>query len=288
MTDSDKAIITCAITGVLTDPERFPVPVTVDEMAAAAKEAYDAGATIMHLHFRSQIPGMGRFPSWEPEVATAITAAVRGACPDVIINMSTGVIDLDQSAPIACMHATKPEIAACNAGTLNYLKVRKDGNWAWPPMTFQNPVEKIQEMLDAMKDTNTRPEFECFDVGIVRSVGLYVDAGMCTDPHYNFVMGVASGMPTDPILLERLIEYRKPNTSWEVTAIGRSEIWALHQRAAELGGCLRTGVEDTFYLPDGRRARGNGDLIDALATCARNAGREVASPSEAREMMGLA
>ena len=288
MSESDKAIITCAITGVLTDPERFPVPVTVDEMAASAKEAYDAGASIMHVHFRSQVPGMGRFPSWEPDVASNITNAIRSACPDVIINMSTGVIDLDQSAPIACMQATRPEIAACNAGTLNYLKVRKDGNWAWPPMTFQNPVDKIQEMLDAMKQTETRPEFECFDVGIVRSVGLYVDAGMCEDPHYNFVMGVASGMPTDPILLERLIDYRKPDTTWEVTAIGRAEIWPLHQRAAELGGCLRTGVEDTFYLPDGTRARGNGDLVDALARCARNTGREVASPAEARVMMGLA
>ena len=288
MSESEKAIITCAITGVLTDPERFPVPVTVDEMAASAKEAYDAGASIMHVHFRSQIPGMGRFPSWDPEVASVITDAIRSSCPDVIINMSTGVIDLDQSAPIACMRAIHPEIAACNAGTLNYLKVRKDGTWAWPPMTFQNPVEKIQEMLDAMTQTKTRPEFECFDVGIVRSVGLYVDAGMCEDPHYNFVMGVASGMPTDPSLLERLIDYRKPSTSWEVTAIGRTEIWPLHQRAAELGGCLRTGVEDTFYLPDGNRARGNGDLIEALVHCARNAGRDVASPKEARDMLGLA
>ena len=287
MSESEKAVITCAITGVLTDPERFPVPVTVQEMATSAKEAFDAGATVMHVHFRSQQPGMGRFPSWEPEVAAAITSAIRESCPDVIINMSTGVIDRDQSAPIACMRATEPEIAACNAGTLNYLKVRKDGNWAWPPMTFQNPVDKIQEMLDAMSETNTRPEFECFDVGIVRSVGLYADAGMCTDPHYNFVMGVASGMPTDADLLELLLKYRKPNTTWELTAIGRAEIWDVHQRAAELGGCLRTGVEDTFYLPDGSRARGNGDLIEALATCARNAGRDVASPSEARAIMGL-
>ena len=169
-------------------------------MAASAKEAYDAGASVMHLHFRNQTPGLGRFPSWEPDVAAAVTDAVRAACPDVIINMSTGVIDLDQSAPIACMDRIKPEIAACNAGTLNYLKARRDGTWAWPPMTFQNPVEKINEMLDAMKPNGTMPEFECFDVGIVRSVNLYVDTGMCSSPHYNFVMGVASGMPCDPDL----------------------------------------------------------------------------------------
>jgi len=287
MSQSDKAIITCAVTGVLTDPDRFPVPVTVDEMAASAKEAYDAGASVMHLHFRNQAPGLGRFPSWEPDVAHAVTDAVRTACPDVIINMSTGVIDLDQSAPIACLERIKPEIAACNAGTLNYLKAKRDGSWAWPPMTFQNPVEKVQELLDAMAPHGAMPEFECFDVGIVRSVNLFVDTGMCENPHYNFVMGVASGMPCDPDLLPLLVRYRKPDTSWEVTAIGRQEVWALHQRAAELGGCLRTGVEDTFYLPDGNKARGNGDLIEAMAKCAEQAGRTVASPTEARSILGI-
>jgi 3-keto-5-aminohexanoate cleavage enzyme len=287
MDPSNKAVITCAVTGVLTDPDRFPVPVTVNEMAQSALDAFNAGATVMHLHFRNQDPGMGRMPSWEPDVAEAVTDAVRAACPGVIINMSTGVVGLDQSAPIACLERTRPEVAACNAGTLNYLKARRDGGWAWPPLTFQNPVEKVQEMLDAMASTGTRPEFECFDVGIVRSVNLFVDTGMCANPHYNFVMGVASGMPADPELLPLLLNYRKPGASWEVTAIGRSEVWDLHQRAAELGGCLRTGLEDTFYLPNGDKARGNGELIDAMAACVRQAGRSVASPDEARSMLGL-
>jgi len=287
METSNKAVITCAVTGVLTDPERFPVPVTVDQMAQSAKDAFNAGATVMHLHFRNQQPGMGRLPSWDPEVAAAVTGAVRDSCPGVIINMSTGVIDLDQSAPMSCMERTQPEIAACNAGTLNYLKARRDGGWAWPPLTFQNPVEKVQEMLTAMERVGTKPEFECFDVGIVRSVNLFVDTGMCSDPHYNFVMGVASGMPADPELLPLLLKYRKPESSWEVTAIGRSEVWSLHQRAAELGGCLRTGLEDTFYLPNGDKATGNGELIEAMANCVRNAGRSVASPAEARTILGL-
>ena len=94
-------------------------------MAASAKEAYDAGASVMHIHFRNQAPGLGRFPSWEPDVAGAVTEAIRSACPGVIINMSTGVIDLDQSAPIACMGRIVPEIVACNAGTLNYLKAKR-------------------------------------------------------------------------------------------------------------------------------------------------------------------
>ena len=102
-------------------------------------------------------------PSWNPDVAEAITDAVRAACPDVIINMSTGVMGKDVSEPVACLKRTKPEIAACNAGTLNYLKTRRDGNWAWPPMIFLNGVPKISKMLAAMKETGTLPEMECFD-----------------------------------------------------------------------------------------------------------------------------
>jgi 3-keto-5-aminohexanoate cleavage enzyme len=284
---TDKAIITCAVTGVLTNPKQHPVPVTVQEMAASAREAFDAGASIMHLHFRRQEPGMGHLPTWDPQICGEITQAVRDACPGVIINMSTGVIGSDVSAPIEAMRTVKPEIAACNAGTLNYLKTRKDGSWAWPPLVFDNPVAKVQQMLDVMKETGAMPEFECFDVGIVRSVGLYVENGMATEPHYNFVMGVSSGMPADPDLLPLLLRYKRPQSSWEVTAIGRQDVWPLHRRAAELGGALRTGVEDTFYLPDGNRARGNGDLIQAMATCAREAGRDIATPAEARSALGL-
>lgn len=283
----DKAIITCAVTGVLTNPKQHPVPVTVQEMAASAKQAFDAGATVMHLHYRNQTDGLGHMPTWEPAVCAEITAAVREACPGVVINMSTGVVGTDVSAPCEAMRSVKPEIAACNAGTLNYLKTRRNGAWAWPPIVFDNPVSKVQEMLGVMEETGAMPEFECFDVGIVRSVGLYVENGMAKRPHYNFVMGVASGMPADPRLLPLLIDYHHEGCSWEVTAIGRQDVWPLHRRAAELGGDLRTGVEDTFYLPDGERAKGNGDLIEAMATVAREAGREVASPRDTRQMLGL-
>ena len=110
---------------------------------------------------------------------------------------------------------------------------------------------------------------------------------MTTNPEYNFVMGVASGMPCDTRLLELLVDYKLPESSWQVTAIGRQDVWPIHQRTAELGGCLRTGVEDTFYLPNGDKTTGNGQLIEALAQCARNAGREIASPQEAREFLHL-
>ena len=283
----EKAILTCAINGVLTDPKQHRVPVTPAELARSAREAYDAGASIIHVHFRQQAEGCGHLPSWDPEVAAAIDSAMREACPGIIINQTTGIVGKDVSGPIACLKRIRPELAAANAGTLNYLKLKQDGSWAWPPMVFDNPVSKVQSMLDAMHEVGAEPEFECFDVGIARSVDLYVKNGMTKRPHYNFVMGVASGMPVDAELLAWLLRVKPAEAPWQATLIGREEIWPVHQRAAELGGMLRTGLEDTFYLPDGARASGNGALIEALASCAVRAGRAVASPAEARVMLGL-
>jgi 3-keto-5-aminohexanoate cleavage enzyme len=285
---NDKAILTCALTGVLTNPKQHPVPVTPAQMAAQARDAFNAGASIMHVHLRMQEEGLGHMPSWDPDVAERVVDAIRAACPGVIINLTTGVIGKDVSGPLACIRRVRPEIAACNAGSLNYLKIRDDGQWAWPPMVFDNPVAKIAQFLDVMAETGTHPEFECFDVGIVRSVGMYLKAGMFSGrPEYNFVMGVASGMPCDADLLALLPRYTVPGAVWQTTLIGRAEIWPVHQKTAELGGMLRTGLEDTFYLPGGERAAGNGPLIEALAACARRAGRGVASPAEARALLGL-
>ncbi len=285
---SDKAIITCAVTGVLTDPRQHPVPVTPEQMAAEAKRAYDAGASIMHVHYRQQEEGMGHLATWDPAICGEINEAIREACPGVIINMTTGVVTEEYEYVLDYLRALKPEMAACNAGTLNYLKTRKSGEWAWPPMTFQNPVSKVQDFVNVMKENDIIPEFECFDVGIVRSVGLYIENGMTDVADYNFVMGVASGMPADPDLLPILIKYKKPDMHWQATVIGRQEIWPVHRKAAELGGNLRTGLEDSFYLPDGSKADSNGTMIAELAQYARDAGREVASPSEARAMLNLA
>ena len=287
----EKAILTCALTGVLTNPKQHPVPVTPSQMAAEARDAFNAGASIMHVHIRNQEPGMGQMPSWDPEVAESVVNAIREACPGVIINLTTGVVGKDISGPLACIRRVKPEIAACNAGSLNYLKIKEDGQWAWPPMVFDNPVSKVQQFLDVMQECGTHPEFECFDVGIVRSVGMYIKAGLLKPEmgraEYNLVMGVASGMPCDAALLALLPQWMAPNSVWQTTLIGRSEIWPVHQKTAELGGMLRTGLEDTFYLPNGDRASGNGALITELARCAANAGRTIASPQEARALLGL-
>ena len=286
-----KVVLSCALTGVLTDPQQHKVPVTPSEMADHAEQAWNAGAAIVHLHFRDQRPGRGAWPTWQPEVAGEIAAAIRARCPQMLLNFSTGVFGPDISGPLACLEAGRPELAALNAGTLNYLKLRAGGEWAWPPMVFDNPVAKVQQFLDVMQACGTHPEFECFDVGIVRSVGMFIKNGMLKPEmgraEYNLVMGVASGMPCDADLLALLPQWMAPNSVWQATLIGRAEIWPVHQKTADLGGMLRSGLEDTFYLPNGERASGNGALITELARCAANAGRAIASPQEARALLGL-
>ena len=284
--DSNKAVITCALTGVLTDPTRHSVPVTPEEMAAEARRAYDAGASIVHVHFRKQEPNMGRFPSWEPDVAQAVCDAIRAEVPDIILNLSTGVVGPDISGPVACLERVRPEVAALNAGSLNYLKTRSNGAWAWPPMLFDNSVEKITAFFKKMAELNITPECECFDTGIVRSVGLFVENGLLPMPvHISLVMGVASGMPAKASWLPLLVDEMPKGSYWQSIVIGRSEVWDVHRATAEQGGQLRTGLEDTFYLPNGERATSNGPLIEALASYAREAGREVATPAEVRETL---
>jgi len=285
---SSKTVITCALTGVLTDPALHHVPVTPEEMADHAAQAYDAGATIVHCHFRNQAKDMGHLPTWDLKTVGDILAAIKDRVPEIIICMSTGVLGPDISGPVACLEKFKPEMAACNAGSLNYLKLRSSGAWAWPPALFDNPVEKIQRFLDVMKANGVVPEFECFDSGIVRSVGLFKRNGMFEgDPHISCVMGVASGMPAKPSWLPLLVEEMVEGTHYQVIAVGREEVWNLHRRCVELGGNVRTGLEDTFYLPDGRKAVNNGELVEALARIVREVGREIANTTEAREILGL-
>ncbi len=290
MSLSNKAVVTCAVTGVLTDPSRFNVPVTPQEMADAVEQAHNAGAAVVHCHFRDQREGLGMIPTWDLEQVGSIVKAIKERVPDIVFNMSTGTGGADISAPVACLEKFKPDMAACNAGSLNYLKIRKDGSWAWPPLLFDNPVDKVKGFLDVMTQHNIVPEFECFDTGIVRSVSMYKAAGMFEgDPHLSFVMGVDSGMPTRTDLLPILKDELPENAYFQVIATGpgREKIWDLHRCCLELGGNVRTGLEDTFYLPNGEKATSNGQLVEALTAIVREVGKEPATTSEARQLLGI-
>ncbi len=290
MASQNKVVVTCALTGVLTDPARFNVPVSPQEMADAAEQSYNAGASVLHCHFRDQGEGMGAFPTWDLKTVGDILSAIKERVPDIIICMSTGVLGNDISGPVGCLEAFKPELAASNAGSLNYLKICKDGIWAWPPTLFDNPVEKIKKFLDVMTANDIVPEFECFDTGIVRSVSMFkANAMFDGQPHLSFVMGVDSGMPANPNLITILKDELPKNSHWQVIATGpgRGKVWNLHRRCLELGGNVRTGLEDTLYLPNGDRTNDNGRLVEALVNIAREVGREPASPTVARQMLGL-
>lgn len=285
---SSKTIITCALTGLLTDPAVHHVPVTPEEMADHTQQAYDAGASIVHVHFRNQGQGLGHLPTWDLKTVGDILAAIKDRVPQIIICMSTGVVGPDITSPAACLEKFKPEMAACNAGSLNYLKLRSDGSWAWPPTLFDNPVDKVQRFLEVMQANGIAPEFECFDTGIVRSVGLFQRNRMFDGAaHISLVMGVASGMPAKPEWLPLIVREMPQGAHWQVIAIGRKEIWDLHRKCVELGGNVRSGLEDTFYLPGGEKAVNNGVLVEALAGIIREVGKEIAGPAEAREILGL-
>lgn len=283
MKKENKVVLSCAITGVLTDPKHFDVPVTPKQMADAAQQAWDAGATIVHCHFRDQREGKGALPTWDPEIVAEICDEIKSRVPNILINMSTGVLGADLSGPIGCMERVRPEIAALNAGSLNYLKVKEDGTWAWPPILFDNDVKKIKKFTDVMNQLKIIPECECFDTGIVRSIKMFEKVGMLTSPvNVSFVMGVASGMPARPEWLPLLIDELPQNALWQVIGIGRQEVWDVHRKACELGGNLRSGVEDTLYLPNGEKTFSNGKLIEALAQIVKECGKEVASIEETR------
>lgn len=293
-----KAVVTACLNGVFTDPKQFNIPVTPDEMAQAAKDAYDAGASVVHIHFRDQRPGYGHLPSWDPKVAADVVEAIRSRCP-VLINQTTGTMGNDKSpmaggplgptgGPIACMDACKPEIAALNSGSLNYLRTKQSGEWAWKPLLFDNPVEKVAIMGKAMKERGIVAECECFDTGIVRSIPMYRKAGVIAGSVFvSLVMGVASGMPANPDWLPLLLREVEDDVSFQVIGIGREEVWALHKRCAELGGNVRTGLEDTFYLPDGTRATSSARLIQEMVGVLRSVGREPATVEEAKAQFGI-
>lgn len=283
---SDKVIITCALNGVLTDPAIHPVPFTPEQMAQSARDAYNAGASIIHIHLRDQ--DLGRIPSWDPELAQRAVSLIRAAAPGVIINMTTGVVGQDISGPAAVLERTRPEMAAMNSGSLNYLKLRSSGQWAWPPMLFDNPVSKIEAFLKLMHTLQIIPECECFDTGILRSISMFARAGLLLPPYtVSLVQGVASGMPARCDLLPILIDLLPDDAMWQSIVIGREEVWDIHRETARLGGNLRTGVEDTFYLPGGKKVDGNGPLIEAMAALAIEQGRQPATPDEARAMLGI-
>src|SRR5512135_3298421 len=255
MSLEDPVVITCAISGTIANRDQCPaIPYTPEEYAAEARRIVEEGGVHIHIHARKPDGS----PSYEVEDFVAIRDAIRGEVGDAaIINFSTGTIGVSIEKRIAYLEAGRPEVAALNMGSLNYAKYsRKRKDFVFK-FVFANPFDEIIALLEAMRRLEIKPEHECFDLGHVGSLEPLVDMGLLEAPlHADFVMGVVGGVPATARNLAAMADNMpKPGPDgrshhWGVIGIGREQ-WMLVGAALTLGGSIRVGLEDNFYLPDG-------------------------------------
>src|SRR5437764_5125357 len=282
----DPVVITCAISGTIANREQCAaIPYTPEEYAAEARRIVDEGGVHIHIHARTR---EGQ-PSYEVEDFRAIKDAITDEVGDAaIINFSTGTIGVPVAKRIAYLEACRPEVAALNMGSLNYAKYsakRKDFVFKF---VFANPFEEIIELLEAMRRLGIKPEHECFDVGHVGSLAPLVDMGLLEAPlHADFVMGVVGGGRASALNLAAMADNMPEGRHhWGVIGIGREQ-WMLVAAALTLGGSIRVGLEDNFYLPDGQMARSNGELIAKARELTEELGRRPATVADARQVLGI-
>jgi uncharacterized protein (DUF849 family) len=286
MSLGDPAIITCAISGAIADRAQCPaIPYTPEEYGAEARRIVDEGGVHIHIHARRP----DGTPSYEVEDFLAIRDAIKAEVGDgAIINFSTGTIGVSVEKRVAYLEAGRPEVAALNMGSMNYAKYsRKRKDFVFK-FVFANPFEEIIELLEAMRRLDIKPEHECFDVGHVGSLGPLVDMELLDPPlHADFVMGVVGGVPASARNVAAMADNLPDGRHhWGVIGIGRDQ-WMLVAAALTLGGSIRVGLEDNFYLPDGSMARSNGELIGKARQMCEDAGRRPATVAEARELLGI-
>src|SRR5438067_6980765 len=286
MSLDDPAVITCAISGAIANREQCPaIPYTPEEYVAEARRIVDEGGVHIHIHARAP----DGTPSYEIEDFVAIREAIVAEVGDAaIINFSTGTIGVPVSKRIAYLEAGQPEVAALNMGSMNYAKYSRSRKDFVFKFVFANPLDEIIELLEAMRRLDIKPEHECFDLGHVGSLEPLVDMGLLEAPlHADFVMGVVGGVPATALNLAAMARNMPDGRHhWGVIGIGREQ-WMLVAAALTLGGSIRVGLEDNFYLPDGTMARSNGDLVAKARQMCEDAGRRPATVLEARELLGL-
>ena len=282
----DPVILTCAISGALASRDQCPaIPYTPAEYAAEARRIADEGGVMVHIHARTP----DGTPSYAIEDFRAITDAIRAEVGrDLIINYSTGALGVPIETRQAYLRELRPEVGALNMGSMNYAKYsarRKDFVFK---AVFENSFDTIGALLGTMVEHGIRPEHECFDSGHVASLDPLLDMGALKPPlQVSFVMGVTGGIrPTARNVAHMAEQVPDVPHQWGVIGISRAQ-WGLLAAALSLGGNIRVGLEDNFYLPDGEMARSNGDLVARGARMAGDAGRRLATVDEARELLGL-
>lgn len=278
-----SCMITCALSGVVANRNQCPgIPYTPEEYAAEAKRSYEAGAVVVHIHARKP----DGTPSYEVEDYRNIYGAVTAACP-VIINFSTGAVGIPVEKKMAPVKEIKPAIAALNMGSMNYAKYHPEKKSFVFDFVFANPFSDIVPLVSAMKEHGVKPEMECFDSGHIGNCFPLIDMGLLEPPYQlSLIMGVLGGIPPTADNLAHQVRSLPPHSDWQVIGVSHDQ-WRMVASAIALGGNVRVGFEDHFYLSPGVMANSNGELVEKAARMIRDQGREVASVEECRERLGL-
>jgi 3-keto-5-aminohexanoate cleavage enzyme len=269
-------VIAVAITGSVPRKKDNPaVPITVPEQVESTHEAYEAGASLVHIHVRND----DETPSSDPDRFAAVQQGIAKHCPGMIIQFSTGGRGRDPSARSSSLHL-KPDMASLSTGSVNF-----------PTIVYENPTTLVVDLASKMKQFGIRPEIEIFDLSHLHGAKRLVEQGLLDEtPHVQFVMGVQNATPADEHLLDILLgELRRvlPKATWTAAGIGRhqSEVmaWALHREA----DAVRTGLEDNIRIAKDRLAKSNAELVRIAAEAIERHHRRVARPDEARQLLGL-
>ncbi|TXN21735.1 3-keto-5-aminohexanoate cleavage protein [Methylobacterium sp. WL9] len=269
-------VVAVAITGSVPRTSDNPtLPVTPAEQVASARDAYAAGASLVHIHVRNP----DETPSSDPALFAAVQEGVRKHCPGMIVQFSTGGRGRDPATRgLSLRH--RPDMASLSTGSVNF-----------PTIVYENPAALVTELAESMKAQGVRPEIEIFDLSHLHGARRLVEAGLIdARPHVQFVMGVKNALPAEERLLDILLaETRRilPEATWTAAGIGRHQSAVMGWALARGADGVRTGLEDNIRLSKSRLADGNADLVRvAVEICARHGARP-ATCAEARGMLGL-
>lgn len=278
-----KTVITAALTGVLATRKQCPaIPYTPKEIGEEALRAVDAGAAIVHIHARTAEGA----PDWSVDTFAEIFSEVR-ARTDVIVNFSTGAVGIPAEDRVAHIRDLRPEMAALNMGSMNYAIYSEKSKTFYHDHVFANPFKDIQFFLETMNTAGVRPELECFDTGHIGNTRPLVDMGVLRPPYqFSLIMGVLGGIPGTTRHLVDQVDSLPPRSNWQVIGVSLNQ-WPLVAAAIAMDGNVRVGLEDNFYVEEGRMATSNGDVVEKAARLCRDLGREVASVAEARAQLSL-
>jgi uncharacterized protein (DUF849 family) len=281
--DPDICVVTCALTGVLANRKQCPaIPYTPAEIGEEARRAYEAGASVVHIHARNDDGS----PTFSAEVFARIKEETRKRSP-ILLNFSSGVLGDDVSEPEVVMREVRPEIGALNMGTMNYAKYSDKRKEFVFDMVFPNTYTKIMKLLRAMNESGVKPELECFDAGHTAGVAPLLDMGILRPPlQFSFIVNVLGGIPATVESLQLQTKIMPAGSEWEVIGISHCQ-WRMLAAALVLGGNIRCGLEDHLYLPNGEMAKSNGDLVEVAVRLCRDVGRRPATVEEARKILNL-